>query len=161
MLEWIKERRIHNEANILLFTAILSFVGIIFAAFLTYDHFYPTQPPFCTSDSWLDCGKVLHGPYDNIFGIPFAILGLIGFVMIFLFSVIRLAHWGRDYTKNFFLVVLFFAFFGAVVSWYLTYLELFVIYAICPYCLTCFVLITIILIVDLYGFLKGSREEES
>jgi uncharacterized membrane protein len=150
MLEWLRERRIHNEANILLFTAILSFVGIIFAAYLTYDHFYPIQQPICIPGSWLDCGKVLHGPYNNVLGIPFAILGLIGFVIVFLFSVIRLAHWGRDYTKNFFLVVLLFAFFGAVVSWYLTYLELFVIYAICPFCFTCFILITIIL-----------REEES
>ncbi len=163
MFEFLTKRKIRNEANILLFTIMLSFVGMLFAGFLTFeeitwDPLHPTHPPFCVVGGLWDCGEVIHGPYNNIFGIPLAYLGLLGFVLIFLFSVIRLVHWGRDYTENFFLFVLFVALVGAVLSWYLTYLELFVIHAICPYCFTSFLLITVILAVDLYGFLKGSRE---
>ncbi|MFQ5884048.1 MAG: vitamin K epoxide reductase family protein [Thermoplasmata archaeon] len=163
MFEFLTERRVHNEANILLFTIILSIVGMIFAGILTfeeitYDPLNPSHLPLCQVGGWWDCGQVIHGPYNNLFGIPLAYLGLLGFVLILLFSVIRLVHWGRDYTKNFFLLILLFAFIGAIISWYLTYLELFVIHKICPYCFTSFLLITVILIVDLYGFLKGSRE---
>lgn len=163
MFEFLTKRKIHNEANILLFTSILAFGGMLIAGFLTYeeityDPLNPSHPPLCPVGGWWDCGKVIHGPYNNIFGIPLAYLGFAGFILIFLFSVVRLAHWGRDYTKNFFLPVLFVAFLGALLSWYLTYLELFVIHAICPYCFTSFLLITVILAVDLYGFLKGSRE---
>ncbi|UCD92084.1 MAG: vitamin K epoxide reductase family protein [Methanobacteriota archaeon] len=163
MFEFLTKRKIHDEANILLFTIILSFLGMIIAGLLTYDEitYDPSNPsglPGCAVGGWWDCGKVVHGPYNNIFGIPLAYLGLLGFVLIFLFSVIRLVHWGRDYTKNFFIIVLIFAFLGALLSWYLTYLELFVIHAICPYCFTSFILITIIFIVGLYGFLKGSKE---
>ncbi len=152
------ERKVHNEANILLFTSILSFVGLLFAGYLTYDHLYPTQPAFCVEDTWWDCGQVLHGPYNNMFGIPYAILGLLGFVLILLFSIVRLVHWDRNYTGNFFLIALLFALVGAILAWYLTYLELFVIEAICPYCFTCCLLVTIVLGIDLYGFLKGSNE---
>lgn len=161
MIKILAVRKIHDEANILLFTIILSIVGIAFAAILTYDHYYESQLPLCQPETWLDCGKVNKGEYSEVLGVPLAVIGLIGFVLILSLSVIRLVHWHRDYTKNFFLLVLLFVFLGSIISWYLTYLEFFVIYAICPYCFTSFLLITIVLGVQLYGFIRGSSEEES
>jgi uncharacterized membrane protein len=150
----LKERRIHNEANILLFTLILSFLGIFIAGYLVYDHYNPGSL-FCPDKGWIDCGEVTHGEYNNIFGIPVAHLGLLGFILILIFSALRLMHWGRDYTESFFVIVLILSFVGALLTWYLTYLELFVIYAICIYCFIEFILITIIFGACLYGFLKG------
>jgi uncharacterized membrane protein len=155
----LKERRIHNEANILLFTLILSFLGIFIAGYLVYDHYNPGTL-FCPDDErgWIDCGIVTHGPYNNILGIPLAHLGLLGFILIILFSALRLLHWVRDYTESFFVFVLILSFFGALLTWYLTYLELFVIRKICIYCLTEFILITIIFGACSYGFLKGEKD---
>jgi uncharacterized membrane protein len=154
MFEFLTQRRIHSEANILLFTAILSFLGIFIAGYLVYDHYLPGSLA-CPEGEWIDCGEVTHGEYNNIFGIPLAHLGLIGIVLIFLFAVLRLKHWNRDYTENFFVFVLILSFLGALLTWYLTYLELFVIYKICIYCFTEFILVTIIFGACLYGFVKG------
>lgn len=156
MFEFLTERRIHSEANILLFTLILSCLGVFIAGYLVYDHYNPGSL-FCPEDEWewIDCGAVTHGPYNNIFGIPLAHLGLLGFILILSFSALRLLHWDRDYTESFFVIVLIFSFLGALLTWYLTYLEVFVIGKICIYCVTEFILITIIFGACLYGFLKG------
>lgn len=154
MFEFLTERRIHSEANILLFTVILSFLGIFIAGYLVYDHYNPGSL-FCPKDNWIDCGEVTHGEYNNIFGFPLAHLGLLGFVLILVFAAVRLIHWGRDYTEDFFVIVLILSFLGALLAWYLTYLELFVIGKICIYCVTEFILITIVFGTCLYGFLRG------
>ncbi len=154
MFEFLTKRRIHNEANILLFTAILSLLGVFIAGYLVYDHYNPGAL-FCPEEGWIDCGAVTHGEYNNIFGIPLAHLGLVGMVLTFFFAALRLKHWSRDYTENFFVIVLVLSFLGAIFCWYLTYLELFVIKSICIYCFTEFILITIIFGACLYGFLKG------
>jgi uncharacterized membrane protein len=154
MFEFFSQRRIHNEANILLFTVILSILGVFIAGYLVYDHYYAGSL-FCPDEGWIDCGEVTHGEYSTIFGIPLAHLGLVGMVLIFLFAALRLKHWNRDYTENFFVLVLVFSFLGALLTWYLTYLELFVIQKICIYCFTEFILVTIIFGACLYGFIKG------
>jgi uncharacterized membrane protein len=154
MFEFLSQRRIHNEANILLFTLILSILGVFIAGYLVYDHYYPGAL-FCSDEGWIDCDDVTQGEYNNIFGIPLAHLGLIGIVLVFLFAALRLKHWNRDYTENFFVIVLILSFLGALLCWYLTYLELFVIHKICIYCFTEFILITIIFGACLYGFVKG------
>lgn len=154
MLKFLTERRIHSEANILMFTIILCFIAIPVAGYLVYDHYNPGTL-ICPTEGWIDCGEVTHGEYNNILGIPLAHLGLVGIVIIFLFAVIRIVHWDRDYTENFFIIVLVLSFLGALLTWYLTYLELFVIQAICIYCFLEFVLATMIFGVCLYGFLKG------
>jgi uncharacterized membrane protein len=154
MFEFLTKRRIHSEASILLFTIILSILGIFIAGYLVYDHYYPGALA-CPTQGWIDCGEVTQGEYNNIFGIPLAHLGLLGFILILLFSALRLKHWDRDYTESFFVIVLILTFFGALLTWYLTYLELFVIHKICIYCVTEFILITINFGACLYGFLKG------
>ena len=154
MFEFLTKRRIHSEANILMFTIMLCFIAIPIAGYLVYDHYNPGALA-CPEEGWIDCGKVTQGEYNNIFGIPLAHLGLIGIVLIFLFAVIRIVHWDRDYTDNFFVIVLILSFLGALLTWYLTYLELFVIHSICLYCFTEFVLITIIFGACLYGFVRG------
>ncbi len=154
MFGFLTGRRIHSEANILMFTLILCFIAIPIAGYLVYEHYNPGSL-FCPKDGWIDCGKVTHGEYNNILGIPLAHLGLIGIILIFLFALIRIVQWERDYTENFFIIVLFLSFLGALLTWYLTYLELFVIHAICIYCFIEFILVTIIFGACFYGFLKG------
>ncbi len=155
MLEFLTQRRIHSEANILMFTVMLLLIAIPIAGYLVHDHYNPGSLA-CPVEGWLDCGEVTQGEYNNIYGIPLAHLGLLGIVILFLFAVLRLYHWDRNYTQSFFVIVLVLSFLGALLTWYLTYLELFVIHAICAYCFAEFVLITLIFGACLYGFLKGS-----
>lgn len=154
MFEFLTQRRIHNEANILMFTIMLCLIAIPVAVYLVHDHYKPGMLA-CQEEGWLDCGEVTHGEYSSLFGIPLAHLGLVGIVIVFLFAVLRIVHWSRDYTDSFFMIVLILSFLGAVLTWYLTYLEIFVIEAICPYCFTEFVLMTMIFGACLYGFIRG------
>lgn len=154
MFEFLTERRIHSEANILMLIILLSFIAIPIAGYLVYDHHNPGSLA-CPEDGWIDCGEVTQGEHNNIFGIPLAHLGLMGIILVFLFSVLRIVHWDRNYTDSFFVIVLILSFLGALLAWYLTYLELFVIHAICLYCFAEFILITLIFGACLYGFLKG------
>jgi uncharacterized membrane protein len=100
---------------------------------------------------------VSQSKWSEIIGIPVAIIGLIGFVLVFGFSMIRLT---RPTEKNEILVPLTFllSIVGTGFGIYLTCIELFVIGKVCPYCLLCFILMIIVLTIITILFF-GLREE--
>lgn len=117
---------------------ILSVLGFLLSVYLTYLHFTEGQSAFCTQGS--DCDVVRQSSYSSIVGIPVALLGAIGYALIFWFALVsmsRKVRWILLYTISFA---------GFVFSAYLTYLELFVINAICPYCVVSAVIMTAIFI---------------
>jgi len=101
----------------------LTLAGIAIAAYLTYVH-YEGLSPVCTTGG---CERVQASSYSEIGPIPVALLGLIGYVLILVSLFVR-GDVGRALT--FMLTLSGFAF-----SLYLTYLEVFVIDAICQWCL--------------------------
>ena len=108
----------------------LTLAGIAIASYLTYVH-YEGLSPVCTTGG---CERVQASTYSEIGPIPVALLGLIGYVLILLSLFIR-GEVGRALT--FMLTLSGFAF-----SLYLTYLELFVIDAICQWCVGSAVVMT-------------------
>ncbi len=102
---------------------VLTLAGIAIAAYLTYVH-YEGLSPVCTTGG---CERVQASSYSEIGPIPVALLGLIGYVLILVSLFVR-GDVGRALT--FMLTLSGFAF-----SLYLTYLEVFVIDAICQWCL--------------------------
>jgi uncharacterized membrane protein len=84
--------------------------------------------------------------YAKLFGVlPVGVLGLIGYV-----AILAAWLWGRfrsdrlaDYAP---LGVLGMTAFGVLFSVYLTYLELFVIYAVCMWCLASAVIMTLLML---------------
>ena len=100
---------------------VLILAGIAIAAYLTYVH-YEGLSPVCTTGG---CERVQASSYSEIGPIPVALLGLIGYVVILVSLFVR-GDIGRALT--FMLTLIGFAF-----SLYLTYLEVFVIDAICQW----------------------------
>jgi uncharacterized membrane protein len=110
-----------------------------------------------------DCNAVQSSPYARLFGIlPIGLLGAIGYIAILVTWL-----WRRYHTDSFSKVagpIMYgMALFGMLFSIYLTYLELFVIHAVCIWCLSSAVIITALMLLNLppiTQWLAISDEEE-
>lgn len=109
----------------------LNFLAVLDTAYLVFVHFKPSASEFCTINGYLNCDVVNKSVYAELFGIPVAVLGLLTYLaligMAFLYK--------RSGNQN-----LLWALFGLVTtglafSLYLTYVEFFVLYAVCIFCL--------------------------
>jgi uncharacterized membrane protein len=116
----------------------LSALGVVLSLYLTYIHFSESRAAFCAAGT--DCDMVRQSGFSTIMGVPVAALGVAGYsviLIVFLTSMKKRTKW---------LLLYILALAGFVFSAYLTYLELFVIKAVCMYCIVSAVLMTIIFI---------------
>ncbi|MCA9923896.1 MAG: vitamin K epoxide reductase family protein [Anaerolineales bacterium] len=125
---------------------LISVAGILLAFYLFLYH-EGNLVAVCGASGWDDCGAVSgpDAPYSSIGSIPVALIGLIGYIAIFL--AIWLEDWIpvlSDYLPEIMVGMNALAF---VFTLWLTGLELFVIHALCRYCVVSavFVLTTFIL----------------
>jgi len=105
---------------------ILGVVGILLATYLLWQRYF--QPAFkpCNINATINCDALTKGPLQNTLGIPTALIGLTGYVVI-LFAAFK---------KNAKLV-LGMAAFGLAFCLYIAYRELFELRVICPVCIAC------------------------
>jgi uncharacterized membrane protein len=99
----------------------------------------------CTASGWDDCGKVSgpDAPYSAVGPVPVALIGLIGYGLLFLLTWLK--DWlalVEDYLPELLVALTGIAF---LFTLGLTALEIFVIHAICRYCVVSAVIITIML----------------
>jgi uncharacterized membrane protein len=118
--------------RVMLVVAVLA-IGL--TAYLTYVH-YSGAKPACTAGQ--SCIKVQTSVWSRLDGVPVALIGLLGYIGIFLSLLVR----DRDETR---LATLGMTMAGFGFSAYLTYREIFSIKAICEECVSSFVLIAILL----------------
>jgi uncharacterized membrane protein len=137
---------------------ILIAAGIVIATYLTYVKLFGIKP-YCAGVG--NCEAVQTSPYAELFGVPVAILGLLGYLALLVLFLVKRYDWrnlGWVARQAFFLVTLV----GVLYSAYLTYLELFVINEICPWCVASAVVMTalfVLAIVDAFGR-SGDEEDE-
>jgi uncharacterized membrane protein len=115
-------RRYTAPRTVLLVLAVL---GTLISAYLTWTHFAGLTP-VCTG-SGEGCQTVQSSRYASVLGIPVALLGLIAYGGL-IFST---ALWRETGIYLGLLISLV----GTLFSAYLTYLEIFVIGALCQWCL--------------------------
>ena len=115
-------RRYTAPRTVLLVLAVL---GALISAYLTWTHFAGLTP-VCTW-SGEGCQTVQSSRYASVLGIPVALLGLIAYGGL-IFST---ALWRETGIYLGLLISLV----GTLFSAYLTYLEIFVIGALCQWCL--------------------------
>jgi len=125
---------------------ILALIGLGIASYLTY---VETQAVSAMCGPVGDCNAVQASHYARLFGIlPIGGLGMVGYLII-------LAAWGLNYLRRGRLaelaplVVLGIALFGVLFSLYLTYLEPFVIRAVCIWCVSSAVIMTLLMLLAL------------
>jgi uncharacterized membrane protein len=123
----------------------VALLGAAVAGYLTYVHYAGLQP-FCAGGSH-GCERVQSSSHAELAGIPVAVLGLAGYLAIAGALLApgepaRLAAAGLAVT-------------GFGFSAYLTYLELFVIDAICQWCVTSAVLATLLAVLTVWRLLRA------
>lgn len=103
----------------------------------------------------VDCGFVQNSIYAKAFGMPVAILGVIGYLGILLVWLLenRYSLLG-EYSA---LLNFGMALFGILFSVYLTYTELFIMYTVCTWCLTSAALMALVFIVTIIKLIQSLR----
>lgn len=141
-------------------TPILALAGLGVALYLTYVEGAQAQA-ICGPIG--DCNAVQSSPYAKIFGVfPVGLLGALGYIGILAAWAWR--RWRKGQLAEMAGPALFgMAAFGVLYSIYLTYLELFVIRAVCIWCLSSAVIITLLMLLNLgpvSKWLAAMDEEE-
>jgi uncharacterized membrane protein len=129
---------------------VLAAAGAGVAAYLTWVH-YADVSPICATGG--GCETVQKSSYSEIAGIPVAMLGLGGYIAILATLLVR-GEATRLWTAALALV-------GAGFSVYLTYLELFVIDAICQWCVASAVIMAVLAGLALARLLRAPPEPEA
>ena len=129
---------------------ILSLLGVANAIYLTIIK-YANNPQLCIQGVG-NCWSVNISRYSELFGIPVALLGAITF------SFLTVAIWLENSKHSWSKLTIYFEFgvslFGVMFSAYLTYIELFVINAVCPFCVLSAIIILLIWLRSLVLLLK-------
>jgi uncharacterized membrane protein len=115
------------------------------SAYLTWTHL-AHQSVACGQSQ--GCDIVQQSVYSEIAGIPVALLGFVAYAALFALTLLR----GRvpEYFDDYIPLAIFgITLVGVLYSAYLTYLELFVIYAICRWCVSSAIIITAIFLLSL------------
>ena len=121
---------------------ILSFIGLTNSFYLVQSH-VSGEPLNC---SILDgCNVVAASPYSIVLGVPLASWGVLFYFGIFVVAATMLMVRVRALSHFF----VFITSIGFLASLYFTYLQIYVIKAVCMYCMLSAILATILLLIAL------------
>lgn len=109
---------------------LLAFLGLADSLYLAQNEISNT-PLICTVTNLSDCNIVATSQYARIFGIPLADFGVAFFGIVFVLAALELFLFNRLLRRLLQIVSLI----GVASSLYFTFVEIFVIYALCIYCL--------------------------
>lgn len=120
----------------------LSLAGIILAVYLLWEQFFkPTFNP-CNVNSTVNCEAIISGMVAKTFGLPTPLIGLIGYIVIFISAI-------KKYKR----MALGMASFGLLFCLYIGFIELFKLHTICPVCIGCEIIMISIFILSCYNLL--------
>jgi uncharacterized membrane protein len=126
---------------------VLTLIGLGVASYLTYVH-YSGIHPLCTVGG--SCLEVQTSIYSKLAGVPVALIGLIGYVVILGSLLVR-----EDETTRFATVA--FTLIGFGFSAYLTGREQFSIHTYCEWCVSSAIIMTVLMCLSIWRFLRGEQ----
>lgn len=133
--------------------ALLGLPGSAVAAYLTYSY-WADRPTVCAGIG--ECELVQTSEYADIVGVPVALLGLLYFVAMSMLALARIRRmpgtpeWGQP-------AALSMALAAAAFAAYLTYVELFILEAICVWCVALATLTAASLALTVWGLFSGGE----
>jgi len=98
------------------------------------------------------CSTVNASPYSEIYGIPVAAVGFIGYLAIIISLILE--NYISFFEENGPLLEFGMGLVGVVYSAYLTYLEFYIIHALCPFCVASAVAIIFCFVFALIRLIK-------
>jgi uncharacterized membrane protein len=141
-----------NKPGLRRWEMIFALIGLIVSLYLTYIKVFPSAP-FCFGVG--DCEAVNTSVYSAIRGIPIAIFGALAYITLLACLLLEsrlplLNEWGP--IAEFGLALA-----GTLYSAYLTYIEVAVLFKICPYCVTSAVMMTLIFFISVFRFYQAEK----
>jgi vitamin-K-epoxide reductase (warfarin-sensitive) len=129
---------------------VLAVLGIVASSLALREH-YRTDPSPCSINERWDCGIVNHSPYAMLFGIPVAVIGIAGYLLLGVLAFMRAYR-----------VALVAALAGLAFALYLAHIESAVLGVWCVYCaisLGTISLITLLVLGTVILGLIGRRQQ--
>jgi uncharacterized membrane protein len=118
-------------------------LGIVVAGYLVTKRFTGGSLA-CTR--WAQCDVVNNSVYSQISGVPISVIGLAGYLLLLALTLAALRTAGRT-RRQILLLSFVLSLAGVAFSAYLTYLEIYVIEALCAWCVASAAIITLLAIV--------------
>jgi uncharacterized membrane protein len=145
-------RNTHTDKAVLVLywgTAVLAILGAADALYL-FIYKLTGNSQMCLGNG--GCHNVNFSPYSEIYGIPVAVFGLSAYLAILCILVLEARL--NIAKENGPLAIFGISLGGVAFSAYLTYLEIYIIHAICPFCVASAILITFLFILAIIRLVK-------
>jgi len=124
---------------------LLAIAGVIVSGLALHVHYTTDDQPCNLNDKW-DCGVVNHSPYAVMYGVPVAAIGIAGYLLIGVLSLLRQRG-----------LLLAAAAMGFSFSLYLTHIEAHVLGVWCLYCVISQGIIAALLLLTIGWFFWSLR----
>jgi uncharacterized membrane protein len=123
---------------------VLAFIGMLDSVYLLI-YKISKNNAMCLGNG--DCSTVNASRYSEIYGIPVSLLGILAYlaIMALLFLELRKIISRENST----LLVFGLSLVGVIFSAYLTYVEFYVIHAVCPFCIISAIVIALIFVISI------------
>jgi uncharacterized membrane protein len=128
-------------------SAIFSSLGIVVSGYLASKRLLGGSLA-CTR--WAQCDTVNNSVYAKFYGVPVSYIGLAGYLLLLALAVAALRTDGRT-QRQCLLLSLLLSLGGVGFSVYLTYLEIYVIEALCAWCVASAIIIALLAITGAFG----------
>ena len=123
----------------------LAVVGVYLAVRALQIHYSTGLTPCSINDVW-DCGTVNRGPYSVFYGVPVALIGIVGYTFLFVMEALK--KWR----------VMAVASVGALgFSLYLTHIEASILQTWCEYCVGSLITISLITVLAIIQLIVRRR----
>ena len=133
-------------------STVLCGLGIVVSGYLAYKRMAGGSLA-CTR--WADCDVVNNSVYSKFFGIPVSFIGLVAYFVLLALAVAALRTDGRV-QREILLLSLLLSLGGVGFSVYLTYIEIYVIEALCSWCIASAIIITLLAILGVVNVLRSA-----
>lgn len=134
-----------TKSRALLIVKILSSIGVGLAIYLLWEQFFHPEFQLCSINATVNCDAIISGAVARTFGLPTPLIGLVGYVIIFLAACFQK-----------FKLMLGMAAFGLIFCLWIAYQELFLLRVICPVCILCQLIMLSVFALSVYLNKKGS-----
>jgi len=138
--------------RMLLVISLLALGGVLVSSVSLYHHYGTAQSSFCDFGENFNCDMVNRSIYSVVFGIPVALIGVIGYLVLLGLATLYRA---KAETPALLLMA---ALAGLGFALYLTYIEAFVLAVWCILCLTSLTLILAITVLSAVVVADSARK---
>jgi uncharacterized membrane protein len=128
---------------------VLGVIGLLDSAYLAY---IKLANATATCGGIGDCDAVNSSKYAEIFGIPIALFGAGAYIFMLVIIYMEPRHnlWRENGPLALFVLTLL----GVLYSAYLTYVEVAILFAICPYCVLSAIILVAMFAISVYRYLQ-------